>query len=78
MRHKLSFFDHTIRDGMCQLVKCAIQGKVNGKRRLGRRNMSYSSNITKWMAESMEQILRDRAGWRTSVRCATPAADHHS
>ena len=26
------------------------------------------SNITKWMADSMEQISRDRAGWRRSRR----------
>ena len=36
------------------------------------------SSITKWMADSMEQISRDRAGWRRSRRCATPAVDHHS
>ena len=38
----------------------------------------HTVTITKWIAESMEQILRDRAGWRTSVRCVTPATDHHS
>ena len=36
VRRKLSFFGHTIRDGGCELVKCAIHGKVYGKRRLGR------------------------------------------
>ena len=69
---KLSFFGHTIRDGGCELVKCVIQAQVNGKRRCGRPNTSYSSNmyITNWMAESMEEITRDRAGWRRLVRCA--------
>ena len=47
-------------------------GEVNGKRRLGRHKTSYSSNIRTWMAESMEQISRDCAGWRRLVRCATP------
>ena len=42
---KLSFFGHTIRDGGCELVRCAIQGKVNGKRRLGRYKSAYSSII---------------------------------
>ena len=77
VRRKLTFFGHTIRDGGCELVKCAIQGKVNGKRRHGRHKTSYSSNITTWMAESMEQIPRDGAGWRRSVLCATRAADLH-
>ena len=41
VRRKLSFFRYTIRDGGCELVKCAIQGKVNGKRRRGRHRTSY-------------------------------------
>ena len=39
VRRKLSYFGHPIRDGGssgCELVKCVIQGKVNGKRRRGR------------------------------------------
>ena len=48
-----------MRDGGCELVKCVIQGKVSGKRRHGRPNTSYSSNITKWMTESMERITGD-------------------
>ena len=81
VRRKLSFFGHTISDGGCELVKCVIQGKVSEKRRRGRPKTSYSSNITKWMCESMERITRDsrdRAGWRRLVRCAARAADHHS
>ena len=48
--------------------------------KVGRHKTSYSSmpNITKRMAESMEQISRNRAGWRISVLIATRAADHHS
>ena len=30
----VSFLGHTIRYGGCELVKCAIQGKVNGKQML--------------------------------------------
>ena len=63
------------------LVKCVIQGKVSGKQRRGRPKTSYSSNITKWMTESMERITRitrDRAEWRRLVRCAARAANHHS
>ena len=72
---------HTIRGGGCELVKCVIQGKVSRKRRGGRPKASYSSNITEWMSESMERIMRetrDRAGWRRLVRCAALAADHNS
>ena len=70
-----------MRDGGCELVKCVIQGKVSGKRRRGTPKTSYSSNITKWMTESMERITRDardRDEWRRLVRCAARAADHHS
>ena len=61
--------------------ECMLQGKVDGKRRRGRPNTLYSSNITKWMFENMERITtetRDRAGWRRLVLCAARAADHHS
>ena len=81
VRRKLSFFGHAIRDGGCELVKCVIQGRVSVKRRRRRPKTSYSSNITKWMSESMERITRDsrdRAGWRRLVRCAAQVADHHS
>ena len=81
VRRKLYFFRHTIRDGGCELAKCEIQGKVSGKRRRGRPNTSYSSNITKWTSVSTERITRetrDRAGWRKLIRCAARAADHHS
>ena len=72
VRRKLSFFGHIIRDGGCELVRCAIQGKVNGKRMPGRHRTLYSrpGNITKWMAKSMEQIWKrfsgamcDTGGW---------------
>ena len=69
-----------VRDGGCKVLKCVIQGKVSGKRRRGRPNTSYCSDITKLMSESMERITRDaldRAGWRRLVRCAARAADHH-
>ena len=52
VRRKLSYLGHTMRDGGCELVKCVIQGKVNGKRRRGRPNTSYSSNITKWIMKA--------------------------
>ena len=35
--------------------------RVGGKQRLG---IPYSNNITEWMAETMEQISRDRTGRR--------------
>ena len=81
VRRKLSLFGHTLSDGGCELVKCVIQGKVSGKRRRGRPKTSYSSNITKWMTESMERITgesRDRAGWRRLIRCEAQVADYHS
>ena len=81
VRRQLFYFGHTMRDGGCELVKCVIQGKVSGKRRRGRPNTSSSSNITKWINESMERITRDtrdRDEWRTLIRCAARAADHHS
>ena len=53
VRHKLSFFEHPIRDGRCELVKCVIQGKVSLKRRCGRPKTSYSSNITQCMSENI-------------------------
>ncbi len=53
--HKLSFFGHTIRDGGCELVNCVIHRIVNEKRRLGRHKTPYSSNITQWIAGSMDK-----------------------
>ena len=81
VRCKLSYFGHTIRDGGCELVKCMIQGKVSGNPRRGRPMTSYSSNITKWMNESMYRITRDtrdRDEWRRLIQCAARGADHHS
>ena len=61
-------------------MKCAIRVKANGKRTVEdtKRHTVLGSNITKWMAESMEKISRDRAGWGRLVRCEIRAADHHS
>ena len=56
-------------DGGCELVKCVIQGKVNGKRRRGRQKTSYSSNITKWMKRITRDTC-DRDEWRRLIRCA--------
>ena len=63
LRRKLSFFGHTIRDRGC--------GKVNGKRRRGRPNTSYSSNITKWMSESMARITGSRWMEQIGTMCDT-------
>ena len=71
-----------MRDGGCELVKCAIQGEVSGKRRRGRPKTSHSSNITKWMNESIRYGANneghtDRDEWKRLIRCAVRAANHH-
>ena len=42
-----------------ELVKCTIQGKVQGKRRRGRPMTPYSGNIAKWVGGNLEPITRD-------------------
>ena len=53
------------------MVKCARQGKVDGKRCRGTPKTSYNSNIAKGMGENIDQITRDsrkRARSRKNVR----------
>ena len=63
MLRKLSFFGHTFRDGGCELVKCVVQGKVDGSD--GVEDLRYRTvcNIAKWMGGSTQRIALDGENW---------------
>ena len=74
---KLKYLGHTIRNKKCQLMKLAIQGKFQGKRRRGRPQTAFLDNVQKVTGLSTVEIFRaaeDRERWRTLSRTSALSA----
>ena len=57
-RRKLEYFGHMLRGPKYRLLQTIMQGKVEGKRRLGRKNLSWLRNIRKWTGLTVEEVFR--------------------
>ena len=78
LRKKMTFFGHICRSKKCSLMKEAIQGKVEGKRKRGRPRISYLGNIKEWTGRNSPEIFNmidRRQDWRSEVQRAVRAAN---
>ena len=55
---KMRYLGHTLRNNKCKIMKIALQGKIEGKRKRGRRYQEYMDNIKKWTGKESIQIYR--------------------
>lgn len=60
-RRKTEYFGHIIRGSKYQLLRLIIQGKVEGKRWIGRKQLSWLRNIRQWCGLSAEELFRAAA-----------------
>ena len=80
LEKKLTVFDHICRSKRCSLMKEAIQGKVEGKRKRGRPRISYQGNIKEWTGRNSPEIFSmvdRRQDWRDEIHRAVRAANIH-
>ena len=59
-------------------MKTALEGKVEGKGRIGRHPKSYMENVTKVSGLKLDDVIKkslDRDGWRRKVDVSTAAAN---
>ena len=57
-RRKLEYFGHFLRGPKYELLKTIIQGHIEGKRRIGRKNLSWLRNLRAWTGLSVEELFR--------------------
>lgn len=57
-RRKLEYFGHMIRGPKYRPLQIIMQGKVEGKRPIGRKNLSWLRNIRTWCGLNVEELFR--------------------
>lgn len=58
-RRKLEYLGHIMRnETKYKLLKCILQGKVEGKRNVGRRRISWLKNLRTWFGTSTTGLFR--------------------
>ena len=69
LKLKLQYFGHLMRRAD-SLEKTLMMGKIEGRRRKGRRRMRWSDSITDSMDMSLSkhrEMVKDRKAWRTAI-----------
>ncbi|KYN02133.1 hypothetical protein ALC62_07054 [Cyphomyrmex costatus] len=57
-RRKLEYFGHMLRGPKYELLQIIMKGKIEGKRRIGRKNLSWLRNIRTWSGLNVEELFR--------------------
>jgi hypothetical protein len=73
-RRKLEYFGHFLRGPKHELLKTIIQGHIEGKRRIGRKYLSWLRNLRAWIGLSVEQLFRiafDRDKYKNLISVMT-------
>lgn len=69
---KLQYFGHVMRGERYSILRLIIQGKIEGKRSIGRRRVSWLGNLREWFGCSSRQLFR---GAVSKVRVAMMIAN---
>lgn len=57
-RRKLEYFGHMLRGPKYELLQTIMKRKIEGKRRIGRKNLSWLRNIRTWSGLNVEELFR--------------------
>ena len=75
-KRKLEYFGNVIRGPKYKTLQVIMQGKIEGKRRIGRKNLSWLRNFRAWTGLEPEQLFRiasDREGFKELVETVVQA-----
>ena len=57
-RRKLEYFGHMLRGPKYRLLQTIIQGRIEGKREIGRKCLSWLRNLRAWTGLKVEELYR--------------------
>lgn len=60
-KRKLEYFGHLMRGEKYEVIKVILQGKIQGKRSVGRRRISWLKNLREWFNSSTKSLFRTAA-----------------
>lgn len=55
---KMQYLGHVMRGGRYEILRLIIEGKVQGKRSVGRRQNSWLKDLRRWFERSSAEIFR--------------------
>ena len=55
---KLQYFAHVMRNGKYRILQLVMQGKIEGRRKPGRRKTSWIKNLREWYGSSTSELFR--------------------
>lgn len=73
-KRKMQYLGHILRGPKYELLQTIMYGRIEGKRWIGRKNLSWLRNIRQWTNMSPEEIFhaaRDREQWKRIVEMTT-------
>ena len=76
-RRKLEYLGHVLRGPKYELLQTIMYGRIEGKRWIGRKAMSWLRNLRMWTNLTPEELFhsaRDRDKWRNIVHSAVATA----
>jgi hypothetical protein len=60
-RRRLEYFGHIIRKGKYRLLQLVMEGKIEGRRRPGRKKTSWLKNLRDWYGQNSVSLFRSAA-----------------
>jgi len=70
-RRKTAYLGHVIRNERYQFLQLMVEGKIEGKRGIGKKKMSWLRNVRRWTGlrtmQCLMHTIRNKEDWTNAI-----------